>query len=198
MDIFSALWPVLAHPTPADLLALQSALLALEETTDSPRVRASAGAALAVLGDFFGYLVGLDSKMEAHELAEVASRLDMGAVGGVALENLMESGEQFLERILLGGLSEVLMVLASRQYVQAFNHEVDALHRQTAWQIRAHLWRFSAARRPEMSRRQRAALVDELLAPVFEAQTSSEVKAALLGRLFQVILLGYVLACKAE
>lgn len=198
MDIFSALWPVLTRPTPAELLALQAALLALEETAGSSRVQTSAGAALAVLGDFYGYLVGLDSKMEAHELAEVASRLDMGAVGGVALENLMESGEQFLERILLGGLSEVLMVLASRQYVRAFNREVDALHRQTAWQIRAHLWRFSAARRPAMSGQQRAALVDGLLAPVFEAQTSSEVKAALLGRLFQVLLLGHVLACKAE
>lgn len=84
------------------------------------RAREQAATALALLGDFYAYLVGLESKLEAHAFAELASKMDMGAVGGVVVENMLSAGEKLLERILVGGFSEALMVLASRQYVKAF------------------------------------------------------------------------------
>jgi hypothetical protein len=150
------------------------------------------GTALALLGDFYNFLTGLESKLEAHTYAEVASKMDMAAVGGVVAENVLGSGEKLMERVLIGGLSEFLMVLASRQYVKAFDRELGAFYQQVAWQLRAHLWRFSARERPEHAPAQRAALIDALINPLLDKSTPGEAKSIVLGCLFQVILLAEV------
>jgi len=120
MEPLTLLRRVLTKPTPGDLLSLQTIVLSCEEKAASPLKHEQAETALALLGDFYAYLVGLESKLEAHAFAELASKMDMGAVGGVVVENMLSAGEKLLERILVGGFSEALMVLASRQYVKAF------------------------------------------------------------------------------
>jgi hypothetical protein len=92
--------------------------------------------------------------------------------------------------VLMGGLGETLMVLASRQYIKAFNRDLEAFFLQVAWQLRAHLWRFSAAGRPELASEDRAALIDALLNPILDKKTPSGSKPIVLGCLFQVLLLG--------
>jgi hypothetical protein len=186
MSFQDLLHRLLTQPTPADLLALQTALLAAEA---DPAAHADAARrALEVAREFHAYLSELQAKSSAREYSELASKLDIGAVGSVALENLAEAGESLLKRILLGGLSETLMVLASRQYVKAWSREMRPLHGQAVWFLRGELWRLSSAGRPDMSPEERAVLVDGLLAPALDDSTADEVCVALLGRLFQVLL----------
>jgi hypothetical protein len=184
-----------SQPTPADLLALQTRLLAAE--TESGR-REAARRALELAGAFYSYLTELEAKSTAREYSELASLLDMGAVGGVALENLAEAGQQLLQRLLLGGLSEALMVLASRQYVKAWSREMRPTHMQAVWFLRGELWRLSAAGRPDLSAEERAVLVDSLLRPALSDETADEVCIALLGRLFQVLLVVYLAQALAD
>jgi hypothetical protein len=170
-------------------------LLAAE--TESGR-REAARRALELAGAFYSYLTELEAKSTAREYSELASLLDMGAVGGVALENLAEAGQQLLQRLLLGGLSEALMVLASRQYVKAWSREMRPTHMQAVWFLRGELWRLSAAGRPDLSAEERAVLVDSLLRPALSDETADEVCIALLGRLFQVLLVVYLAQALAD
>ena len=169
---------------------MQSILLAWEGRTDAPLAPAQVATALSVLGDFYCYLVGLESKLEAHAFAELASKMDMGAVGGVVAENMLGAGEKLLERVLVGGLSEALMVLASRQYVKAFTRELTAFYQQVTWQLRAHFWRLSAARRPGLAPSERTVLIDALFAPVLHDKAPSNATPLVLACLFQLLLLG--------
>jgi hypothetical protein len=185
MSFQDLLHRLLTQPTPDDLLALQTALLAAEA---DPAHADAALRALEVAREFHAYLSELQAKSSAREYSELASKLDIGAVGGVALENLAEAGESLLKRILLGGLSETLMVLASRQYVKAWSREMRPLHGQAVWFLRSELWRLSSAGRPDMPPEERTALVDGLLSPALDDSTADEVCVALLGRLFQIVL----------
>jgi hypothetical protein len=177
---------LLTEPAPADLLALQTRLLAAEA---DPECAEAARCALGVASEFYAYLSELEAKYSAREYSELASLLDMGAVGAVALENLAEAGEALRQRMLLGALSEVLMVLASRQYVKAWSREMPPIHMRAVWFLRSELWRLSVAGRPDMQSEERAALVDGVLAPALDSAAAEDVRLVLLGRLFQVVLL---------
>jgi hypothetical protein len=180
---------LLIEPSPADLLALQTRLLVAE--TDPERAGA-ARCALDVAREFHDYLSELEAKFSAREYSELASLLDIGAVGAVALENLTEAGEALMKRVVLGGLSEIMMVMASRQYVKAWSREIQPIHLKAIWFLRAELWRLSCAGRPDMQPEDRAALVDGMLTPALDGDAADEVRLALLGRLFQVLLIIYL------
>lgn len=192
MDPAPILQRILTQPAPADLLSLQGVLLSWEEKADSPLARERVSTALSLLEDFYTYLTGLESKLEAHSFAELASKMDMGAVAGVVAENVLGAGQKLLERVLVGSFSEALTVLASRQYVKAYNRELEAFFQQVAWRLRAHIWRFSAAKRPKMAPAKRAALIDSLFVPIFEKETPGSTRSIALGCLFQVLLLDAV------
>lgn len=186
MSFQDLLGRLLTEPSPADLLALQTRLLVAEA---DPERAAAAGRALAVAHEFHAYLSELEAKIGARQYSELASLLDIGAVGAVALENLIEAGETLKQRLLLGGLSEALMIAASRQYVRAWGREMKPVHMRAVWFLRAELWRLSIAGRPDMGAEERAALVDGLLAPALDGDAADEVCLALLGRLFQILLI---------
>ena len=177
---------LITEPSPADLLALQTRLLVAESSAER---KDAARQALEVAREFHAYLSELEAKYHARDYSELASLLDIGAVGAVALENLIEVGESLTQRILLGGLSEVLMVAASRQYVKAWSREIQPVHMKAIWFLRAALWRLSVEGRPDMRADERIALVDGLLAPVLGSEEADQMRPALLGRLFQVLLL---------
>ena len=192
MELESILQQVLREPTPEALWELQGALRVRAAGASKDEARALSQA-LEAAGEFYLYLSELQSKSTARQFSELASLLDMGAVCLVAVENLVTEGEKLWEKVLLGGVGESLMVLASRQYIKAWAQETELVHRRVAWYLFGALWRLSAECQPELAPERRQALIQALLAPSLEAETPVPAKIALLGRLFQVLILTYIL-----
>ncbi len=189
---------LLSKPTPKVLVDLQGALLAFDGEVPV------ASRALEIAGRFHGYLSELQSKIAARDYSELASQLDIGAVGSVALENLVASeGKHFWQSLLLGGLGESLMVAASRQYVKGWEVETGLVHSQAAWYLAETLWHASAEMQSDPSPRpqgtgqdlapeDRWQAIQTLLAPAYDPDVPAPDKAALLGRVFQMLLLIYL------
>jgi len=180
MNLLPITQQILVAPTPAALWELYGQLLA-------------AGAEpplLNIVKTFHHYLCNLQSKATARQYSQLASLLDIGAVGGVAVENLISGGAHNLfQRFLLGMFSESLMVMASRQYVKGWGSELHSMHCQAAWFLAGALWNLSAELQPDLPADERWAKIQKLIAPARDRDTPNESRAVLLGRLFQLLLL---------
>lgn len=184
ISLRDAVGPILTGPTPEALLTLQGALLALEDHDELVQP------ALELAGHFYRYLCELQSKITARDYSELASRLDIGAVGAVALENLISGdGEGLWKRLLLGGIGEGLMVAASRQYIRAWQVEASLVHSEATWYLNEALWRVSRWMQPDLSVKERGQAIQNLLEPARDPDTPASVKALLIARIFQVLLL---------
>jgi hypothetical protein len=178
---------IFSQPAPEDLVALQGALLASGQQGEAVE------RALEVAGRFFAYLGNLQSKIAARDYSELASRLDISAVGVVALENMVSGDtETFWQRLFLGGLGEALMVGASRQYVNAWQVETGLVHQDAAWYLTEALWRTSREMQPDLPPEKRWQAIQSLLAPAYDPAVPAPAKALLLGRIFQILLLTYL------
>lgn len=196
-NLRQALRSVLSQPTPTALVALQGALLASDQQDEAVE------RALEITGRFHTYLCELQSKITARDYSDFASRLDIGAVGAVALENVLAGeGKTFLQSLLLGGVGETLMVAASRQYIKAWEAETALTHTCAAWYLGEALWHASSEMQPGLAAEQRWGAIQSLLAPAHDPEVPAPDKAALLGRIFQMLLLAYLAgplgAAKAE
>lgn len=182
------LQPLIHAPTPQGLWQLRAAVL------QSGRHLSPPGDEL--LTHFYTFLTELTSRATAREYSHLASMLDMGAVGVVAVQNIVhaEGGQETWRRLLLGAFSEGLMVLAARQYVKAWEGEIQAVYQSTAWHLYAALWHTSLTFQPELAADKRRELIEKLLAPIHDARVNGTTKALLLARLFQVLLLVHLSA----
>ncbi|HSJ57292.1 MAG TPA: hypothetical protein VLC95_08930 [Anaerolineae bacterium] len=178
---------VVRHPTPDALVDLQGVILA------SSRSGEAMDQALDVAGHFYSYLSELESKLSARNFSELASRLDIGAVGTVALESVLAGqADDLWKRLMMGGLGEMLMVAASRQYVRGWEVETDLVHRQAVWYLTEALWRASSRAQADAPVEARWQAISSLLAPARAADVAPEAKAVLLGRVFQILVLALV------
>jgi hypothetical protein len=187
LDLQEAIQPILSSPTPEALIALHGTLLARGGEDDAIEE------ALEITGHFYRYLSDLQSKLTSRSFSELASMLDIGAVGAVALENLVESEpEKLWKRLILGGVAEGLMVAASRQYVKGWAVETGLVHSHAAWYLTEALWRVSNETQPDLQPAQRWQAIQELLAPARDPDIPAPEKAVLLGRIFQILLIVHV------
>jgi hypothetical protein len=150
---------------------------------------------------FHQYLSLLSASMTAHDYSRLATLLDIGAIGGLALGNVLEtyhSPEELWKRLLVGGASESLMVLASRQYVKAFQSEIGAVYRSAAWRLYDDLWRLSMQLQPDLAAEIRREQIDALLEPVHDHSLDNTVKAVIIGLLYQMLLLIHVKAGRPD
>jgi hypothetical protein len=170
-------------PTAADLWKLHGTLLACMQ--DEPDTQL----ALHVARHFYLYLSELQSKLTARQYNELASRLDIASVGVLALQDILIEHEHLGKSLLLGGIGESLMVMASRQYVRAWEQELRSVQRDAAWTLYHVLWQLSRQYQPEMRASKRRALIDATLEPALDDDASLESRMLLLLRLFQVSLL---------
>lgn len=187
MNIQESLTAVLTQPSTEALWQLRADLLQAGLPADSPVWR--------VLDKFHAFINELTATMSAHEFSKVATLLDIGAVGGVAIQNLLESDLEPAElwrRILAGGISESLMVLASRQYVKGAKAGMIGVCRATAWVLYDELWQLSAQLQPELDPVTRRQLIDNLLAAIHDDAVPEVVKIGLNGRLFQILLVQHL------
>jgi hypothetical protein len=187
ISLQDAVRPVVSLPTPGALVALQGALLAAD------RRRQEVSRALEIAGHFHAYLSELQSKVSARNYSEVASRLDIGAVGAVALENVISAEkEDFWARFVLGGMAEALMIAASRQYIKGWEIETGLVHTQAAWCLTEALWETSIEMQPNLAPGERWQAIQALLAPAYDSDVPAPAKAVLLGRIFQILLLTHL------
>jgi len=182
----------LTTPTPAVLRTLRADLLEDGASPDDP--------VLEIIGEFHAFLDRFATATSSRDLNHLASKLDIGAIGGVVLEQLFESSnpKDLAMRVLTGGISEGLMVLASRQYVRAQEGELAALFRDVAWTLYQRLWQWTAQTNPDLDAPERRQLLDRITAPLCDSEAPGAIKAILAGRLFQVLLLGQLPADAAE
>ncbi len=174
---------VVSEPSPAGLWRLRGDLLGEGVPPDAP--------ALRLIGSFHDYLDRIRTGISSRDYSHLASKLDISAISGVILERLAEAGdsEALAMGILSGALTEGLMVLATRQHVRAWEGELESVHRKAAWELYDELWWWSSMRNPELSPGQRRSLIETLLEPATSHETSGLVKAVVIGRLFQIMLI---------
>jgi hypothetical protein len=182
-DLSSNLSHALTSPTAEGLWRLRGDLL---ETGLGPETRI-----FRVLGEFASFLDELATSTSSRDYSHLASMMDIGALGGVLLEQLLEpaSADQLAQRVLAGTLSEGLMVLATRQHVKAWEGELGAVYRRAAWFLYEELWRWAQERKPDLPSAERRRLLDRLISPIHSTETPGDQKAVLIGHLFQVLLL---------
>jgi hypothetical protein len=182
----TALSRVLSSPTPEALWELRAEHLEQGAPADSRL--------LQIVGEFHAFLDRFATATSSRDLNHLASKLDIGAVGGVVLEQLFEGCDtrDLAMRVLTGGISEGLMVLASRQYVRAQEGEIAALFRETAWNLYQQLWQWTAEANPELEPAERRRLLERLTTPLRKIDTPPAVKAVLAGRLYQVLLIAHL------
>ncbi len=109
-----SLQTVLRQPQPAALVALQEALLM--EVAPSPE----RDSALELVRHFYRYQIDLQTMLTARQYSELASWLDVTAVGLVAFEELIRGTASSLRDLLIATASEGAMVLGSRQYIKSW------------------------------------------------------------------------------
>lgn len=177
-----SLQTVLRQPQPAALVALQEALLA----DAAPSVQRDH--ALELARQFYRYQVGLQSKLTARQYSELASWLDITAVGLVAFEAVISGGASSWRELLIGLASEGAMVLGSRQYIKSWAVEVGPIHEEATWSLREALWRLSEETQPDLAPALRLDAVRCTL-PANLSQAANSARAVVLGRLFQMLLL---------
>jgi hypothetical protein len=84
------------------------------------------------------------------------------------------------------------MVMAARQYVRAWEGELDAVFTAASWQLYRELWRVSETLRPGLPASERSHLLEELLTPLASSNPSGAQRAALVTRLYQLLLVARV------
>ena len=182
MPLGDSLALVLAAPSAETVWRFRGDLLAAGTPPD--------GRLLTLLGAFHDYLDRLATGMSSRDYSQLASKLDISAISGVILERLAEeSGSPKLGlNLVAGAISEGLMALATRQHVKAWEGELAAVHRAAAWVLYDELWRWSVGRNPEIDAIERRRLLDQLLAPALDSAQPGLLRAALICRLFQILI----------
>jgi hypothetical protein len=168
--------------SPEALWQLQGELLEAGVPEHAPAARA--------LDLYFELLTGYQAKATARQYDLLASFLDVGAVGGVALQQVMDAEDEgeMWRKLLASTVSESMMVAASRQYVKGADTDLAAMLDEFAWRARRLLWDVSTEMRPQMDPAKRRALVDAPLAAARDASTPPLARAVVLGRLLQGLL----------
>lgn len=182
MLLSPALTEVLTRPSPEALWRLRADLLE-QGTEDDSRI-------LVIVDAFYHFMNQLVASSTAREFSHIASILDMTAVAGVAIQNLVDEkdSEQWWRRFVVGAVSESMMVLAARQYVKAWEEEMQSDYNAAAWYLAQEYWRLSADLQPDLAPARRRELIDQLFGPFPDKEVDGTVKAGLIARLFQILL----------
>ncbi|MCA9991250.1 MAG: hypothetical protein H6666_08805 [Ardenticatenaceae bacterium] len=186
MSVPTTLSQLLSQPAPGTIWQLRSDLLEAGYAPDADLWR--------VLDQAYHFFTELATKATAREYSHFASLLDIGAIGLVVVENLLdaEQSENFWGKVIGGALSEGLMVMAARQYVKAWEEEMRSVYQSSAWTLYHELWRLSERLQPGLPAGERRQLLEQLLAPLHNPDFSGNAKALIIARLYQLLILTYV------
>lgn len=194
MGLSESVVAALRNSSPASLYQLGATLR--ERLADAPQAeRPALSIALEVCAGYYTFLSSVQAKMTAEGYNKLASLLDLGAVGTVALQSLLAERENLLQKLAIGSVGESLMLIGSLQYIKAWEREAQALHEQAAWQLYDALWDISSQSQPELAGRERRQFIEVLLSPCCDAELKATHKTIYVGWLFQLVLLTALSQC---
>lgn len=176
----STLERILTAPVPEDVWQLQKDLLALGGE--------AARQSREVASELYSCLRSMQSKTASRSASRRGAALGTAAVASVSLQEMFAAQEDPLKGLLAGGLTAMLEVGSAFESAQAWEVEASLMYYDFAWYLYGELWDISLTARPELSVAQRQACTDLLLKPVMDREVADATKAALLVRLFQVVL----------
>lgn len=185
MPLPASLTGLLREPSAAGVWAVRGELLA-QGLEPEHRV-------FPLLAGLHRFLDRVETGSSSRDHSERASLMEVGSLTGVVATELMEAKDaaERARRILGGALTEGLAVLATRQHVRAWRGELASVFRETAWTLYDELWRWAAARKPDMEPPERGRLIERLLAPLQDdnAEMSEGARTVLACSLFMLLVI---------
>ncbi|MBI5957862.1 MAG: hypothetical protein HY866_03945 [Chloroflexi bacterium] len=185
MALEDLLQRILRDPSPDDLWQIHPYLLAMPAPAAVP--------ARELAGLFYSYLSCVRSKLSSKQHSALAAWLQVGALGAIALEDMIHlAGQDHLRvitNLFTAGLATSFEALSSFQQVKAWETEFASVHDEAVWKLYEILWQLSVETQPDLPVQQRLALIETLLAAVRDPNSNSLARVALIIRLFQVLLL---------
>ncbi len=181
---------IMVVPSPADLWSLQQTLLVLG-TEPAARARAVARA-------FHACLRNLESKSASRKASRWGAVLGTAAVASVSIDELADTHESALSRLLQSGVPAALEVGAAVKSAQAWEVEAGLLYDDLAWFLYDELWDVSSTARPELSPSERRHEIDLVLDPLLDATVPDADRAAVVVDVFRAVLAAHLLPMFAD
>ena len=171
---------IMVDPSPADLWALQQALLVVGTEP--------AGRARAVARAFHACLRTLESKAASRSASRWGAVLGTAAVGSVSVGEMGNTREAALQGLVHGAVPAALEVGAALKSAQAWEVEAGLVYDDLAWFLYDELWTIATTTRPDLSPAQRRDEVALVIDPLLDASVPDDERAALVVHLFQTVL----------
>jgi hypothetical protein len=171
---------ILVEPTPADLWQLQKALLVVGGEP--------AGRARTVARAFHGCLRNLESKSASRTASRWGAVLGTAAVASVSVDELADTREGALRRLLQSGVPAMLEVGSALKSAQAWEVEAGLIYDDLAWFLYDELWDVSTTVRPEITPSERRDQIDLVLDPLLDADLPDTERAAIVVDVFRAVL----------
>ncbi len=171
---------VLVEPTPADLWALQKALLVLDSD--------AAARARPVVRAFHACLRELDSKSRSRRASRWGAVLGTAAVASVSVDEATDPREDALPKLLAVGVPAALEVGAAAKSAEAWEVEAGLVYDDQAWFLYDELWELSATAASDLSPDERRARIDLVIDPLLDTDLPDGDRAALVGEVFRAVL----------
>lgn len=171
---------ILVDPTPADLWQLQKALLLIGGEP--------AGRARSVARAFHSCLRNLESKSASRSASRWGAVLGTAAVASVSVDELADTQESALSRLLQSGVPAMLEVGSALKSAQAWEVEAGLIYDDLAWFLYDEFWDVSATARLELAPSERRDQIDRLVDPLLDATIADADRAAIAVDLFRAVL----------
>lgn len=141
-----------------------------------------------ILDRFYSFIAELRSRVTARQFSELLGLMDAQSIWPGMKQSFSESGSdvEFAAQLFEDLMSEGLMSLG--QISQARNWEVEMIPSflSAGWKLYEEVWRLLETAKPEQDPSLRRAILDQLLSPIWNHEASGVLRAALIGRLFQI------------
>ncbi|HLF06547.1 MAG TPA: hypothetical protein VI893_05145 [Thermoplasmata archaeon] len=183
---------LLQSPTSAKLLGIHGELrLALARSRQQASDPQLLRGAVRLNERFQNFLVFLEAERTTKRHAEVASMMDLGSFGLLALQDISRKEERTIPRLLLAGVTEGLAYLATREFVKAGQAGIDGLLSRNALALQEEFWSLledgDHNPTPQETEKVREALVG-LSAALADAKIDPGRRAALATALYAMLL----------
>jgi hypothetical protein len=171
---------IMVDPSPADLWALQQALLVVG-TPEAVRAR-------GVVRAFHACLRNLESKSASRAASRWGAVLGTAAVGSVSVGELGNTREDALQGLVHGAIPAALEVGAALKSAQAWEVEAGLVYDDLAWFLYDELWEIAGSARRDLSPEERREELSLVIDPLLDATVPDDDRAALVVNVFRTVL----------